>query len=1085
MRFLRPRTQSLTQRFGLLVAALIVSATVLLGLSAASGVYQMAQREESARHRAYLDVATQQIENRLSVARRVVTSLRASESLTAGDAAAIDSVVSNTVLDNAEYIALLCVVSDDGTLVASFPGDPGLGAGELVSITSGVVGQASASLVWRPSSDDEPGQLWEVLPFLYRSGDRGFLMARLDTEPIDSALQQVADARNGPMMAILTAAGSPVFATGGVDVFAGGDFTYQETEGERQAEVSVSMADGSRYEGFQTVLGGSPGWQLVVLESSETAVSETWSALRPAVLTWSATAVFILVTALGMVTWLVRPLRDLERRVNAVARGAYTDPIRVTRQDEIGRLLEAFNSVAARLDRMHDVSQVLARSSEREEVLDGILVSVSHMLNSADVDILLLTEDGRELELTRASGALFGRVGTRLPRDTSRWLTHAIRNGGAMRYEGDPAQDVLLVHHGAHDLDALAAPLVVGLDTLGLIVVVRSGERFSDAEFEMLRSFAAQSSVAVHNARLFGEERRSRREAEVLLTVAERIARTGELDVAIDEVLAVESDLFGMQRRLVAIFDRKEYGLPPSEEPELEARLVEAWTTLFAQDFDAHAGARVMFLVGDSAADSLKSFMGEMGVVSMVLTALVVDDELVGLLVVGSPDTVVRVTPRQVRVAEVIGTQLSLALQNEMLFEKAKLRADNLETVFRISQAVSSSLQSKVVLNRVLDVVQKIFSADAVILMTYDTDRRTLMVPMARGLLHRDLVDAEFTPGEDLPGRVFVTKQPERYDSLDGVDTYLARVATGQGLESLLVVPLLARGRSIGVLSVMARGKSAFRDEDMELLRTFAAQASLAIDNASMFSREHHVANVLQQSILPTQLPQIEGLDSSSIYLPAGTEAEIGGDYYDLFKAPDGRVVMAIGDVCGKGVSAATKTSMLKYAVRGMVVAGMEPAALLREVNKMLVESGDVSDIVTLWIGFLDIEGRRLMYANGGHPAALLLHPADRTLERLSTTGALLGAVANAEYDQCVVDFEAGATLLLYTDGVTEARNKNRFFGEGRVRRALKPGGSAAVVAQRLLAQVQRFSSGELRDDAAILAVRILAGGDPPVVSSQ
>ncbi|MDZ4654888.1 MAG: SpoIIE family protein phosphatase [Coriobacteriia bacterium] len=1084
MRSLRPSAQSLTQRFGILVAALIVTITVLLGLSAASGVYEMARREESARQRAYLDVATQQIENRFTVARRVVTTLRSREAILSGDRVSMQNALGDAIVDNPEYIKLLFVASEEGTVAASSPGMPELTAREITAFMQDTLAPEEPTVVWRAATGEDANHPWAVMPFVYRSGERGYLFAQLDMEPIGSALEQVAAAPGGPTAAVLSASGSPLFMAGDGEIIVRGELDFREVDEEHRGVVSARLPDGSRFVGYHTTLSGTLGWQVVVLESSEMAIRETWAALRSAVFTWTATVVVVMIVALAMVTRLVRPLRDLERRANAVARGAYAEPVEVTRRDEIGRLLEAFNSVAARLDRMHDVSQVLARSSEREEVLDGILSSVGHMLGTADVDVLLLTEDAREFELSRAIGALSGRVGLCLLRDESPWLTHAIHGGGAVHFEGDFADDTLLKHHVTYGARALAVPLVVGLETLGLIVVVSCTEDgFSNAEVEMVRSFAAQSSVALHNAKLFSEERRSRREAEVLLTVAERIARTGVLAEAIDDVLGVESELLGMPIRRALILHRDDYGLPPSDEPALESELAEAWLSLFGSAADDPVGPQAMYVVRDSAERGLRAFMESFGVASMVLTPLAVEGRLLGMLAVGSETTIVRVTPRHMRVAEVIGTQLSLALQNEMLYEQARGRADNLETVFRISQAVSSSLQSKVVLNRVLDVVQKIFSADAVILMTYDADRRSLLVPMARGLLHRDMLDAEYAPGEDLPGRVFASKQPERFDSLESIDTSLANVARAQGLESLLVVPLLARGRSIGVLSVLARDEAAFGDDDMELLRTFASQAALAIDNARMFSREHHVASVLQGSILPSQLPRIEGIDSSSIYLPAGSEADIGGDYYDLFRAPDERLVMAIGDVCGKGVEAATKTSMIKYSIRGMVVAGLEPAAIMREVNTMLIESGDATNIVTLWMGFLDVDEGRLVYANGGHPPALLLQPSDGRLERLSTTGALLGAVAGADYDQETMYVEPDAVLLLYTDGVTEARNKSRFFGEGRVRRALKLGGSAAAVTQRLLAQVQRFSGGDLRDDAAILTVRRLPAREAEVVS--
>jgi sigma-B regulation protein RsbU (phosphoserine phosphatase) len=145
----------------------------------------------------------------------------------------------------------------------------------------------------------------------------------------------------------------------------------------------------------------------------------------------------------------------------------------------------------------------------------------------------------------------------------------------------------------------------------------------------------------------------------------------------------------------------------------------------------------------------------------------------------------------------------------------------------------------------------------------------------------------------------------------------------------------------------------------------------------------------------------------------------------------------------------------------------------MAEVNRIIAESGAPSDIVTLWVGMLEIEEGRIVYANGGHPPALLRHHDDGKIVRLDPTGPLLGAVASAEYTEESAEMSACDVVLLYTDGVTEARREGRFFGEGRVRRALSYGGTPDDVTSRLLAALDRFAPGDLRDDAAVLAVRV------------
>jgi GAF domain-containing protein len=579
----------------------------------------------------------------------------------------------------------------------------------------------------------------------------------------------------------------------------------------------------------------------------------------------------------------------------------------------------------------------------------------------------------------------------------------------------------------------------------------------------------------VRTARLFEHEHVSRREAEALREVAELIAGTQDLSDALDRVSAVAAALLGMADCGVALRDRGEFGLEASEDATRERALLDSWRQLERDS----AGVRVApepMVVGAVSEGAIAAGVCAVGG-TLLLVPLMRDGEFKGVLAFTAGADESAPGQRQVALAGTLGKEVSLALENAALLQEARTRAANLETVFRISQAVSSSLQINVVLNRVLDVVQKIFSADAVSLMSYDPAKRQISTQMARGVANREMLYMHVASGEDVPGAVFETRAPEVHGDLSTLDTPLARLATAQGLRSLLAVPLLARGKSIGVLSVYDHTPDAFSPEDMELLLTFASQAALAIDTAGLYGKEHRVASILQSSILPARLPAMSGLEVDSFYLPAGVDTEIGGDYYDLFATSDGSVVVAIGDVCGKGVLAATKTSMIKYSLRGMVAAGAGPAEALSELNRLVAGSGDPADIVTAWVGFIAPDRRSLTYSNGGHPPALLCRADRRRFERLEPTGPLLGAIPDADYAQTEVPLQPGDVLVTYTDGVTEARRGRAFFGEGRIRRAVRRSRTAQGAVEALLTAVGEFSSGVMRDDAAALIVRVDADG--------
>lgn len=1072
---------TLTNRLLFLAAIIVVSTTALLMVTSAAGVYDMAMRQQSARQSAYSEILVADIGGRLNSVRGMVAAGATDPGLAGEDPAEHHRILSGYTLSAAQYLEGMALLADDGTVLHTWPEDVfrGRTPGPLAS------GEASATVtpfLWTESgTEPDAGALWALVEVKIPGGRSRLLIGRLRTDFITVGLTEIIELEGAPLALVFDRDGRVLYqAQGGPDLLG--------TALESSADPDEPGTGALRVEGERPLAGPyreiaaleGLGWNVGVIESPSVAWRETWAALMPGVLGWIAALAVALIGALVVVSRVTQPLKELEKRAKDLASGVAVETEAVEDHDEVGRLVEAFNSVVRRLNRTNEIAELLARASDRSLVLAGVTSSIAHMLGPVDAEVLLLGE-GERLDLVAAEGALAGRDDIEIPLAEEPWIRSALATGlpvEASRAEGGRYFEL----HGASAAAALAAPLRAGEDIIGVAVVVRrSGTQFTEAEAETVRTFAAQASVALQNSRLFEEERQSRREAEVLRAIAERIASAGEVEQVLDDVARAQAGLIDLDMHRVILTDPEQYGIPGTEEPATDREWLAVWAALAPA---GEAGPGPVTIEAASADDEIRRVFKRHQVAIALLTPLYRGPELAGLIVLTSPVAIAPLSERRIALAGTVGTQASLALENAYLFQQAKSRADNLETIFRISHAVGSSLQSRIVLNRVLDVVQKILSADAVMLMTYDAQRKHISVPMARGILHRDMLEATFRPGEDVPGRVFETREPERYDHISTADTRLLNSASEQGLESLLAVPLLARGRSIGVLVVFAREPAAFSTDELDLLRTFGSQAALAMDTAEMFSREHNVATVLQESILPTRLPHIPGIEASSVYLPAGTDADIGGDYYDLFTAPDGRVVVSIGDVCGKGVAAATKTSMIRYALRGMVVAGLEPARVLAELNAMLLEAGDATSIVTLWLGYIDTAEGTLLYADGGHPPGLLLQPSDARIERLATTGALLGAVPGISWSQETISLDPGATLLLYTDGVTEARSGTRFFGEGRVRRALRAGGRPASVAQRLLGQVQRFSAGELRDDAAILTVAYKPEGDGEGVST-
>jgi serine phosphatase RsbU (regulator of sigma subunit)/HAMP domain-containing protein len=896
------------------------------------------------------------------------------------------------------------------------------------------------------------------------------LLVRMDLGSMRTAVQQMREL--GQRSLVVLDSSVPIIRAGRGGPIDTTTVVWRPT-GPSGGKVEMASKNGD-LSGLYADLQGIEGvsWRIAVLEPMSKGFADAATAVTPSILVILIGGVVAVFAALIMSRRLVEPLRALEVAAYRAATGSYVKPIDSSRDDEIGQVADAFNAVALRLNALHDLSHLLASASHLDQVLDGILSAMGHIVGPGVAAIYLLDDSGRWLVPAAARGADVEKA-QKIDALGESWLARSLRDADSVAHSGD-ARRLADELPGLADSNsvALVAPLVSGHEALGVVVVLKDkADPITEAEREMVRTFSAQAAIAVHNSRLFAVERESRRVSDGLRSIAEQLVRPDGLDVALRRVEGVVTELFGALSASFSVIDRESLGLRSLAESSEESALAGlAMRMLLRED---SLGPTVIEQGEDVGGDSV---MERTGAERLLVVPIAIESLHGAVLFVSLPK--VAVGQGELRIAEAVSNQMALALENAYLYERALARAANLETIFRISQAVGSSLQVNVVLNRVLDVVQKILSADAVALMIYDPRKREITTSMARGSVSSDIVGLRLAPGEDVPGYVFSTGEPAAFRDLQESMGGIAGNAAAHGLRSMLAVPMLARGRSIGVLVVFSAEPGAFSDEDMNVLQTFASQAALAADTARMYSREHQVASILQASILPGDLPEYAEIDAASAYEPAGADAEIGGDYYDLFRAIDGSIWFAIADVCGKGVVAATKTSMIKYSVRSLVAAGLGPASVLCEVNRMVVGTGEASDIVTLWVGRYDPPTGELRWSSGGHPPAALLRPARGVLEWLAPTGPLLGALAEVDYGEEAVTLLAGDLVLLYTDGVTEARNGNVFFGEDRVRDSVVAGGSPREVIRRLLTAVRRFGRGELRDDVALLAVEFRGVGD-------
>ncbi|MGW7367601.1 SpoIIE family protein phosphatase [Streptomyces sp. NPDC054841] len=308
-----------------------------------------------------------------------------------------------------------------------------------------------------------------------------------------------------------------------------------------------------------------------------------------------------------------------------------------------------------------------------------------------------------------------------------------------------------------------------------------------------------------------------------------------------------------------------------------------------------------------------------------------------------------------------------------------------------------------------------------------------------------------------------------------GIGTTLA-TASAVGGETV-VLPLVARNRVIGMLTLGKPSDDHFRQEILELAEDLSRRAALALDNARLYSERTAISQSLQRSLLPPGLPQVPGVEVEVIYRAAGEGNEVGGDFYDLFPIRDGAYGFAIGDVCGTGPEAAAVTGLARHALRLLAREGFGGPAVLERLNAAILDEGARSRFLTLLYGELwpQEDGSALLkVVCAGHPLPLRLRQ-DGSVEPAAEPQPLLGVMEDLELYEQTVTLDPGDVLLCVTDGVTERREGTRMLGDDGLIDVLTTctGLTAGAVAARILRAVERFAAEPASDDMAILAMRV------------
>jgi PAS domain S-box-containing protein len=609
---------------------------------------------------------------------------------------------------------------------------------------------------------------------------------------------------------------------------------------------------------------------------------------------------------------------------------------------------------------------------------------------------------------------------------------------------------------------ALVAPLVARGRTLGAVSALRlgAGEPFSEEDEELTCELARRAALAIDNAHLYADLRRIERRLEAILSnLAEAVTVVDERGETIFANQAA-AKLLGVDA--------------PSELVNtVPGSIMARFLVLDEQgrelDLDAMPGRRL--------------FRGEAGEPLLVRNIVRATGEERWLIVRSSPiaDHETGRMIYAVNVFEDITGVKRVQLAEGFMAEASRVLASSMdyaETLKRVARLAVPRIADWCVVN-VLDEQGQIERV-----AVHHSDPRRLAVAEQLGRDYPLMPGA----GSGVPevirtgeSRIFTDIQPQALVA-HARDEHHRELLLAINPSAVIIVPMIGAAGPVGAIT-LATSESLRRlsDVDVALAERLARRAGTAVEYARQYTARTQIARALQNALLPASLPEIPGVDIEAIYSPAGELNDVGGDFYDAFPYRGDGWMLVIGDVCGKGASAAAVTALARHTLRAAAMSGRTPAGMLAMLHDVLREQPSGRDLCTVCLVSVTFQGGRasLTVALAGHPRPLLVD-ANGHVEQLGSPGTLLGVIDPVEFRETSAALKPCQSLILYTDGVVEAGRPHDCLGEQGLIELCSANASAPlrVMLERMQQTASERADGRLRDDLALLALRL--SSSPP-----
>jgi sigma-B regulation protein RsbU (phosphoserine phosphatase) len=506
---------------------------------------------------------------------------------------------------------------------------------------------------------------------------------------------------------------------------------------------------------------------------------------------------------------------------------------------------------------------------------------------------------------------------------------------------------------------------------------------------------------------------------------------------------------------------------PPAEGIGVAARVIETQTPLMINNFNSE--------------EALKCCVDEkLGLSSrnLIATPIFYKDQLLGVIEVANKKGEADFSETDLTIMNALSEQIGLAISNAELIQN--LRKKNIETqsLYEVGKLLSGKLELEEMLQIIIEQVFNLVKARLATIYLVDPSDGSIREVVSMGLPPDYESKLTMKIGEGITGWVAKTGQTAVIDNVAENRHYIPLLPE---TKSEIAVPLLSRGKVIGVFNVESDQLNAYSKDDLELLQTFASQAAISIERALLYRQsleqkafrdELDIARRIQQTFLPKSGPQVIDYDIAGVNIPS--EA-VGGDYYDFINIVINQCGVAIADVSGKGIGAALIMATYRASLKAEIRNNFAIRTILAKVNDLLYESIDRQNYVTAVYGVLDIRNHIFTYSNAGHPPPLLFK-AGGEIQELTCGGYAIGMFANSVYEEASIYLSRDDILLMYTDGVTEAHNENgEEFGVTRLREVVLQSRklSSKEILEKIVESVDRFRNSNLEaDDLTMILIK-------------